>query len=64
MVDQKSTWSTLTLVDFWSKRLFAPFDQLSLFQSKLMVNLPIIYANKHVKEHGIKYCPRNQRFLD
>ena len=44
MIDQKSTWSTLTLTDFDQNDHFAPSDQLKPFQSKLDLNLSIIDA--------------------
>ena len=55
MVDQKSTWSTLTLTDFDQNDHFAPCDQLNHFLSKLDLNLSIIDAPYHVETHGIKF---------
>ena len=42
MVDQKFTWSTLTLTDFDQNDHFAPFDQLELFHSNLNFNPSIM----------------------
>ena len=44
MVDQKSTWSTLTSTDFDQNDHFTPFDQLKLFHSKLNFNPSIMDA--------------------
>ena len=44
LVDQKSTWSTLTLTDFDQNDHFAPCIQLINFQTKLNLNLLLIDA--------------------
>ena len=49
MVDQKFTWSTLTLTDFDQNDHFAPLNQLIHFPSKLMIKTSNIWSSKYIE---------------
>ena len=50
MVDQKFTWSTLTLTDFGQNDHFAPLNLLIHFSSKLMIKTSNTLSYKHIED--------------